>query len=269
MTYKLAFTVIKQLDLNYENPAILLPIKMEAQKTFCCGICTSKPLLLSASIPMGGYVPGQAINVAIEVNNQSNTDVDYVKTTLKKIFTYHAQIPYTWTKQDVVTEVEGRFIEGVKKRSRKSFNHQLFIPAVPPTNNQCRVLTVAYQVQVKCKIKGPSSGPILIFPIIIGTVPLNSNQNAISLPGTTPSITEMTYDQMLMTPSITGQSNPPPYTEAIFTQGSGNSGIELADAGEHTMGSLRPFNPMYPVYYGREVVEHNPNGSAFVVSDKY
>ncbi len=59
MTYKLAFTVIKQLDLNYENPSLHLPLKMETSKTFCCGILRSKPIFMMASIPMGGYVPGE------------------------------------------------------------------------------------------------------------------------------------------------------------------------------------------------------------------
>lgn len=261
LTYKVAFTVIKQLDLNYENPSLRLPLKMETMKTFCCAFCRSRPLFLAASIPMGGYVPGQAINVNVEINNESNVDIDDVKVSLKKIIRYNAQIPSTMTKEDVITEVEVHS-GGIKRRSKDTFNQQLFIPAVPPSNaNYCRVLNVSYEVQVKCKVSGLSQGPVVKLPIIIGTVPImNNNQNQRAEiqqqplpPIRTPSLVEMTYDQMLgsFTPqvSVNNPNLPPSYAEAVYTQETATP-IELSEVGEHMMGSVRPFNPMYPVYYG-------------------
>lgn len=52
-----AFTVIKVLDLNYENPALRSPLKQEITKTFFFGL-SSKPLFISAEIPMSGFVAG-------------------------------------------------------------------------------------------------------------------------------------------------------------------------------------------------------------------
>lgn len=259
LTYKLAFTVIKQLDLNYENPSLRLPLKMDTLKMFCCGFLKSKPLFLSASVPMGGYVAGQAINVSIEINNESRVDVEDVRASLKKIVRYNALIPHVRTKEERTTEAEIR-CGGIKRRSKMAYTQQLFIPAVPPTNiNYCRVLNVSYEVQVKCKVSGLSMSPSVVLPIVIGTVPLNSNINCDIPPAVlmTPMIENLTYDQMLgsYTPQVNGQNSnlPPSYAEAVYTQEAANP-IEISEIGEHTMGSIKPFSPMYPVYYGHEEI---------------
>lgn len=54
LTYRVGFTVLKQQDLNYENPALRIPTKIEEVKTYCCGICTMAPLYIAASTPMTG-----------------------------------------------------------------------------------------------------------------------------------------------------------------------------------------------------------------------
>lgn len=249
LTYKVAFTVIKQLDLNYEDPSLRLPLKMEAMKTFCCSFFRTRPIYLSASIQMGGFVPGQAITVSVEVNNESRVDIEDVKVTLKKIIKYNAQTPVPLTKEEVINEVEIHS-GGVKRRSKENFQQQLFIPAVPPTNiNYCRVLNVSFEVQVKCIVSGLSQGPITKLPIIIGTVPILHAQNHVL--SSAPSLVEMSYDQMLgsYTPQINNSNLPPSYAEAVYTQELGDA-IELSEVGEHTMGNVRPFHPMYPVYYG-------------------
>lgn len=210
---------------------------------------------------MGGYVPGQAINVGVEINNESRIDIEDVRVSLKKIVRYNAQIPHSRTKEERTTEAEIR-CGGLKRRSKIAYTQQLYIPAVPPTNlNYCRVLNVCYEVQVKCKVSGMSFSPVVIIPIIIGTVPINLNPNInYDVPSAvinTPIIESMTYDQMLgsFTPqvnSINEEANlPPSYAEAIYTQEDG-AGVEIEEIGEHTMGSIKPFHPMYPVYYGHD-----------------
>lgn len=265
MTYKVAFTVIKQLDLNYENPSLSLPVKMEAIKTFYCGICKTKPLFMSASIPMGGYVPGQAISVSIQVNNESRIDVEDVRVTLKKVVRYNSQIPHTRTKQEKTTEAEIR-CGGVRRKSKMAYTQELFIPAIPPTNiNYCRVLNVCYEVNVKCKVSSLSFSPAIAIPIVIGTVPLNLNQNNAAVM-MTPMIENMSYDQMLgsYTPQVNNENPnlPPTYAEAIYTQENGNP-VEISENGEHTMGNIKTFNPMYPVYYGHDQTSNETNLNAF------
>jgi hypothetical protein len=239
---------------------------MEAMKTFCCAFCRTKPLYLSASIPMGGYVPGQAIAVSVEINNESRIDIEDVRVTLKKIVRYNAQIPHARTKEERTTEAEIR-CGGLRKRNKIAYTQQLFIPAVPPTNiNYCRVLNVCYEVQVKCKVSGMSFSPVVIIPIIIGTVPINLNPNVnYDIPSAvmmTPMIENLTYDQMLgsFTPQVNGENSnlPPTYAEAVYTQENG-SAVEISEIGEHTMGSIKPFHPMYPVYYGHDQQNQESN----------
>lgn len=198
LTYKVAFTVLKQLDLNYENPALKIPTKMEILKTFYCGFCKTAPLFIAASIPMSGYVAGQNVNVSVEINNESRIDIEYVKITLKKIIFYNSQTPTTKTKEEILTETEVR-CGGILKRNKGNFEQKLVIPPVPPSNlNYCRVLNVSYEIRVTAKIAGVHRNPVIKLPITIGTVPLNlpmlqhQNQFAIhypSAPITTPSPT--------------------------------------------------------------------------------
>lgn len=173
LTYKVAFTVLKQLDLNYENPALKIPTKMEIIKTFYCGFCKTAPLCLAASIPMSGFVPGQNVSVSVDINNESRIDIDDIKISLKKIIFYNSQTPSRKTKEEILTEAEIRY-GGIQKRGRGSFEQNLVIPAVPPSNlNYCRVLNVSYEVHVTAKISGIHKNPVIKLPITIGTVPLN------------------------------------------------------------------------------------------------
>lgn len=134
---------------------------MESSTTFCCWLCKSKPVYMCASIPYGGYVPGQTITVSVDINNESSTDFDDVKISLKKFIRYNSQVPCMKTKEEVLTEAEVRY-GSIKKTSRNNFMQHLIIPPVPPTNlNYCRVLNVTYEVQIKCKGANFSSDPIV------------------------------------------------------------------------------------------------------------
>lgn len=187
LTYKVAFTVLKQLDLNYENPALKIPTKIELANTFYCGFCKTDPLFMAASIPMSGYVAGQNINVSVEINNESRIDVEDLKIALKKIIHYNSQTPSKRTKEEILTETEIR-CGGVQKRNKGRFDQKLLIPPCPPSNqNYCRILNVSYEVHVTAKIAGVHRNPVLKLPVTIGTVPLNvpmpqSQQFAIHYP---------------------------------------------------------------------------------------
>lgn len=191
LTYKVAFTVLKQLDLNYENPALKIPSKLEIVKTFYCGLCKTAPLFMAASIPMSGYVAGQSVNVSIEINNESRVDVEDVKIILKKIIFYNSQAPTKRTKEEVLTEKEVR-CGGVSKQKQEKYEQLLVIPPIPPSNmNYCRILNVAYEIHVTAKVSGVHQSPTIRLPITIGTVPLYipSQVHPPTAPALTPSPT--------------------------------------------------------------------------------
>lgn len=181
LTYTVAFTVLKQLDLNYENPALRIPTKMDTFKSFYWGFCKTKPMCMSVSIPFSGYVAGQSVNIAIEINNQSRVDIEELKVSLKKIIHYNSQTPRMRTKEEILTESEIR-CGGHAAHKKGRFDQQLVIPAVPPTNiSYCRVLTVSYEIHVLAKVPGIYRNPVVKLPITIGTVPLTSYQNGPSI----------------------------------------------------------------------------------------
>lgn len=250
---------------------------MEFSKTFCCWCCRTKPVFISASLERGGFVPGQIINVSVDINNESSYDFEDVKISLKKVIRYNSQVPTMKTKEEVMTEAEIRHGQ-VKRYSKHNFIQQLTIPPVPPSNiNYCRVLNVTYEVQVKCKGPTFSIDPLIKLPITIGTIPFHGQQLP-SMPyngvPTAPMLTppSVSYDTMIgsfnnaqtINPNPNGEpgknffidfnfilliklfSAPPSYFDAVYTEANGNA-VHLTEAGEHTMGE-KPFIPLYPVY---------------------
>lgn len=69
---------------------------MMENKTFypCCLLfcCTSDPLQMKVSMPVGGYTPGQTINLEIDARNQSDQDVDSFTAQLIKVGGYFYQV---------------------------------------------------------------------------------------------------------------------------------------------------------------------------------
>ncbi|CRK98591.1 CLUMA_CG012198, isoform A [Clunio marinus] len=253
--YCFGFTVIKILDLNYEPPAIRSPMKTETSKTFFLGL-GSKPLFVAAEIPMSGFVSGQLIPVSVKINNESSTDVEATRVSLKKIIHYNSLTPRRRTKERIEKVAEVIHV-GVPGKSKNNVTAMLKIPPVPPTNTAyCKVIQVSYEIRIKAKIGGIHRSPGLRFPITIGTVPLQNSiytqprlgwnagaaaAAALPLPSTSnaqPSAPE--FDALQ--PSAPFDLPPPSYQEAIggSTKKDSNNGEALTED--------QPFSPMYPVF---------------------
>lgn len=268
-----AFTVIKVLDLNYESPALRSPLKTETTKSFFLGL-SGKPLFISAEIPISGFVAGQAVSISIKINNESNTDVEETKITLKKIIHYNAQTPRRKTRERIESAAEVRHA-GVPAKAKGNIEALLNLPAVPPTNIAfCRVLQVSYEIHVVARVGGFHRSPVLRLPITMGTVPLQGYQYAptstVSLsnwnmqPSTSRTNAEapvayplrdapsapMTQD---LRKNIRIKSSlkyiltlrlfvaPPSYSEAM------NMGSNEGDTDEG-LNDEKPFSPLYPVF---------------------
>jgi hypothetical protein len=217
LTYKIAFTILKQQDLNYESPTLRIPVKMEDSKAFLCSVCTTSPLYLSASIPFSGFVPGQACLVAIEINNRTKFDVTDLIVALKKFITYKSQSPKFHSKNDVLVEQEihcGRIIKNFNSR----FNQKLFIPPCPPSNSSSQVLSVFYEIHVTAIMPLFFENIVLKLPIIVGTVPLMFSPNYPTTPGF--------MSQNLVVPTTSTSTSQTPITEPI------QSAISRGDSNE-------------------------------------
>lgn len=175
-TYRVAFTVLKPIDLNLESPVLRLPSQGEITKTFCCGPCKSPPMLIRVGLPQSGYVPGQTITTLVEVSNLSRIKVEMVKFILRQIIHYHSSSPRTKTLEEIIDICQQRVITADDKELNQ-LKQDMVIPAVPPTiSNLSRVINIHYEVKVEINVRGTHINPVLCIPITIGTYPLISYQ---------------------------------------------------------------------------------------------
>lgn len=172
------FTVIRPLDLNKEGDFIKNPMKDELTKNFKMDF-TSEPLYMSASIPFGGYVPGQTMNVMVEINNQSKTHVKEIKISLKKIVTLISQKPRKKTFELIISEAKIS-ADAVPILTMQMFEKRLVVPSLPPNILNCDAIHVQYELRVKAITGGLSRSPKLKLPITIGTSPLANIPQSLS-----------------------------------------------------------------------------------------
>ena len=216
-TYKVGFTVLKHLDLNYDSPALRIPTKFDLVKTFGCFCCSSKPLMVTIQTPISGFVPGQIIPVSIKLINESHVDVEAIKVRLVKIIEYKTTCPSTQTKTERKI-LQDRRTEGVKKHSKAQYDENILVPAVPPTNcTLCRIISIRYEIEIKAKTRGMHADPVANIPVTIGTIPLLNvfnpqyslptapeDQYSASAPNSLSNEVPMSFFE---TPEVTGESD--------------------------------------------------------------
>lgn len=174
LTYKVAFTVLKQVDLNYDSPDLRLPVSAETIKYFCCWPCKSGPMNVHVTIPIAGFVSGQMIPISVIIDNQSRETIDEITFKLKKFVKYFSHTPRSKSKEEKSVVVMKRS-GGVLKNEKKLFQHNLLIPALPATNlNLCKIIQISYVLKVKPRVSAMHKEPAISIPITIGTVPLTA-----------------------------------------------------------------------------------------------
>lgn len=151
-----------------------MPVIAEEHKTFypCCLLCCfkSNPLAIIASVPSGGYTPGQIINVQIEVNNQSdqlvsNFTVQLIKVSrvsknqfdtfsLIRLF-FAQQIRYQTHKSNSKKKLETvvlseEIAQGCDLNCATDLCVNVVVPSVSPTDNTTsEIIQFEYSVRVR------------------------------------------------------------------------------------------------------------------------
>lgn len=176
---KLPLTVIRYEDLN-TMPLLKCPKREDTSKTFCYFfICClgSSPLVISASIPFSGFVPGQKIPITIEINNQSHVDVRSTKITLKGLHTFNFDYPST-CKQVEKYRLDYKLAAGVKSGKTVKLEEFLKVPEMlnPSNEEHCRVFQITYVIKVAAIVNDPHQSPFVHIPIVVGSFPLLSKE---------------------------------------------------------------------------------------------
>lgn len=127
---------------------------IEDSKTFCCLCCGSPPLSVNVSLPVRGYVPGQKIQMKVDVENQSGKEIEVVKLKLQKVINYTASTPRPETKvvESTVAEVSKGPVGG---NETTSYEQTLDVPPLPPSNlRNCKIIDVSYKLNVEACVSG-------------------------------------------------------------------------------------------------------------------
>lgn len=128
--------------------------------------------MLNVTLPIAGYVPGQSIPISLTIDNESREGVEEITFKLKKIVRCFSQTPRVKCKEEKRVVVMKRSL-GVEKHQKKVYQHNLLIPALPPTNlDYCKIIQISYVLKIKPKVSGMHRDNKLSIPIVIGTVPL-------------------------------------------------------------------------------------------------
>ncbi|XP_067638811.1 arrestin domain-containing protein 3-like [Eurosta solidaginis] len=189
--FKQPLTVLHQVNLNMQ-PQLLIPIKSEDIKYFCCWPCSSGPVLSTLIILFGGYAPGQTIKYKLEIDNQSTGyDLeDGVELKLIQVYNFVAHTPHNKTRYH--SNTLARTTQGMQclRLSKRLVEGELLIPPVPPTLEMGYIIGVRYEIKMSIDTGACHTDSEIKVPITIGTVPLAQSatnpQNAIDLLPTAP-----------------------------------------------------------------------------------
>ncbi|XP_023175765.1 arrestin domain-containing protein 3 [Drosophila hydei] len=241
--FKQPLTVLQTYNLNM-YPEMLVPLKSEDIKYFCCWPCSSGPVISTLTIPFGGYAPGQRIHYVLHIDNQSHGyDLEGIKISLIQIYEFRASTPSYKSRTHKNTLCSEYQAEHVRRLSKRLINASLVIPPVPPSSRNQRIINVSYQIQMAIKTGGCHTDSEIEMPIIVGTIPLaqsaeNPNNVATWIPQTPDTPTGAAAD---LPPSY-DTCKPPSFEQAT------NIGDKFVDTDVNEHNRTDDFIPRYPMY---------------------
>ncbi|CAG4935943.1 unnamed protein product [Colias eurytheme] len=166
------FDVIAPLDLNTVD-CIKTPIAMEFEEVSSCNcFCEDELINIKFQAPVSGYCPGQIMNIQIDSQNDTGSEVTKILFQIIKKERYHSQQPistYIPPEEILYTMAQGPILAHTKR----SFTCQMRVPNIIAYNlENCRIIDVAYFLKVKLKMSGCIDDVEDECEFCIGLVPL-------------------------------------------------------------------------------------------------
>lgn len=185
------FIVVRNDNLN-DFPDLKLACHSEEIKHLCCLFCASEPLVTTVTLPYTGYAPGQCVNVQVDYNNRSGTEVERTKIALKRVVRFNrcdrsvsirlSLLIFLFTssstpssKTNYQTEVMAEVnCDGARGKDVKTINKSITIPQIAVSSNTryCNVVQIFYEIEIEAKIPGCHKNVLVKIPITIGAIPL-------------------------------------------------------------------------------------------------
>ncbi|XP_034116067.2 arrestin domain-containing protein 3 [Drosophila albomicans] len=241
--FKQPITVLQTYNLNMYSD-LLLPLKNEDIKYFCCWPCSSGPVISTLIIPFGGYAPGQKINYTLHIDNRSvGYDLEGIEISLRQKYEFKASTPHHKYKEHTNTLATEFQAERVLRLSKREINATLVIPPVPPTSRTSRIINVSYSILMAIKTGDCHTDSEIEMPIIIGTIPLaQSAVNPTTAAQWIPQTPDTPAGAAADMPPSYDNCKPPPFEAATHI---GEKFIDT-DVNEHDR--TDDFIPRYPMY---------------------
>ncbi|BFF89512.1 arrestin domain-containing protein 17 [Drosophila madeirensis] len=262
-----AFTVLQTKDLFTYKSVAHVPVQAKSAKTFGFWPFKSDPLSLELTLPQSIFYPGQMVPLSLLVGNDSNIKVQELKVSLAMIVTYFSDLG-CGSNMERFSVVKMRS-DGVLRNTRKQFEFQLQVPSTPATCfHLCRIIKIAYQIEVVAKVKGMHVNATLYVPVTICGAPQSAHARQaltqekedeekplVPDPG---ALTLIPSDCQERVEGAAGPSAPvspweedpsiapPSYAEAMHIRPDAEKS-KLMSADAEPLGGL-PYKPLYPVF---------------------
>lgn len=167
------FTVRRCDDLSLV-PHLRFPVEAEKNKELLRFCRFSGFFKMKVTLPRTGFALGEAIIVAIELINESNTQITHTKVSLKKLERFVGTAGAIW---NIISTESKIHSPGVDGRKRNFSNVKIKVPQDLRTSNDkyCRIYQITYELKITAVWKrlinlNPMKGPHIRIPIVIGTV---------------------------------------------------------------------------------------------------
>lgn len=173
------FYVGPRFNLN-EHRYLQAPDDFAKDKTFGCCCWESDPLKLVTKLPCKGFVPGELIKVQIEVNNESDVDIELMEVKLKEEITFWSQTPSQKSREKERDLWRRDIIKDgllVQKFQKKIFDAEIFLdPSYDfKVFNNCSIILVQYFIKVNAIPRGCCHTRLSnSLQITIGTIPFDN-----------------------------------------------------------------------------------------------
>lgn len=247
-----AFTVISLVDLNMEPPEFKVPCQTSNDAVVECCCWTSGTVTATLKLSKRCYVPGETIYINAEIVNNSQTDINRTRASLKQYVEFLGKSDNFFSSGDMHSRWVSHYVassEGpgvIAAGTTGTWNNvPMLIPATAPSRLAgCGIINANYVL--KLYIDAQYTDLKMPVDILIGTVPLRESfrnppapqlQSVItSQPPSAPPIYQPDADIF--------DIPPPSYEECTTT---GRVDIREEDDNEHLRGELS-WCPRYPMY---------------------
>lgn len=253
---KVAFTIITNYDLNIRREQCF-GIDDEIHQAFSCLCCISNGSInMRVKLPTTGFVPGQWIEVFLDLTDTTSTELEKICVKLKQSIDFCAS---SSTRNVKTTVVAAQKTAPFNKDA--DFLLRLLIPSIPPSELQfCNIIHIKYILRVVLHNSKMYCKIVREYPILIGTIPLRLEPFTPE-----PSTSSHHYQPTSKNEDMTPESNivpsappnssltneflddlaPPSYEECCT-----NRALYIKDLEEsmYVYGANEPFAPKYPVF---------------------